>query len=71
MQQKDKASTQRPGHLFQALISQTQLSIFIQITPVLLVTGFQQADDSRTGRGKRTKRGQEQIVSRSRQQLKC
>jgi len=28
--------------LFEALVSQTQLSIFIQVTPVLQVTGVQQ-----------------------------
>lgn len=38
----------RPGHLFEALVSQAQLSIFIQITPVLLVTGVHQAEDGKT-----------------------
>lgn len=32
---------ERPGNLFKALVSQAQLSIFIQITPVLLCTGVQ------------------------------
>lgn len=35
-------SKQKPGHLFEALVSQAQLSIFIQVTPVLMVTGVQQ-----------------------------
>ena len=45
-------SEQKPGHLFEALVSQTQLSVFIQIAPVLLVTGVHQAEDGETA-GKR------------------
>lgn len=38
----EEVSKQKPGHLFEALVSQAQLSIFIQVTPVLMVTGVQQ-----------------------------